>query len=142
MAYYPLKLRMVVSGLIQLNPSDRLSSEEVYSLLCEVREKIKSFHTFHLRKTAFQNIFKFKLNALDVSIDRIKQETNAELFKDGLPFTSASENKSLYKQVPYNPLINSFHKHIAHNDVPSGHMDHSLNFSITNLGNTHRHGDL
>lgn len=92
-----------------------------------------------MRKTAFQNIFKFKLNALDVSIDRIKQETNAELFKDGIPFTSASQNKSNYKSIPYNPLLNSFRKYANQNDIP---LDHSLNFSITNLGNTHRHGDL
>lgn len=65
-----------MAGLIQLNSSDRLSSEEIYSLLREFKEKIKNFISFHMRKTAFQNIFKQKLNALDVSIDRIKEESN------------------------------------------------------------------
>jgi NAD(P)H-flavin reductase len=68
---------MIVAGLIQLHSSDRVSCEEIYSLLKEFKEKINNFHSFHMRKTAFQNIFKYKLNALDVSIDRIKQESNA-----------------------------------------------------------------
>jgi hypothetical protein len=135
--YYPLKLRMIVAGMIQLRPRDRFTSEEVSSLLREYKEKIRNFQTFHLRKTAFELNFREKLAPIEGILSRLKQEMNADLFSN-CPSSFAAQNKS---REDFTSL-----KYTASNRKDGsevhGNFEQSINFSITHLGKTNRHADM
>jgi hypothetical protein len=52
LSYYPLKLRIIVAGLAQIDAHNhRLSSEELVNLLEPFNVKIINFLSFHLKKS-------------------------------------------------------------------------------------------
>lgn len=129
--YYPLKLRVIIAGLIQSRGFDRFTSEEVHGLLAEFGNKISEFQQFHLRKTSFQNRFHHKLLTIEAIIEKLKRESSSVLFSEGLPLISSSFHRPNSNNIKFTPSK----KQGSHD--PAGHSD-SINFSLTNAAKTHQ----
>lgn len=133
--YYPLKLRVIIAGLIQQRGFDRFTCEEVHGLLAEFGNKISEFQQFHLRKTSFQNRFHHKLITIETIIGKLKRESNSVLFTEGIPIISNTlprPNSNNMKSTPS--------KKQGSQD-PVGHSE-SINFSLTNAAKTHHQPEL
>lgn len=135
MGYYPLKLRVIIAGLIQPRGLDRFTCEEVHGLLAEFGNKISEFQLFHLRKTSFQNRFHHKLITIETIIGRLKRESKSVLFTEGIPIISSSLPRPNSNNIKYTPS-----KKQGSQD-PVGHSE-SINFSLTNAAKTHQQPEL
>ena len=59
--YYPIKLKIMIIGLMNLSPKYRFSIQETYDFLKESKEKIKLFRDIHFSRTKMYNIFGKKM---------------------------------------------------------------------------------
>ena len=88
--YYPIKLKIMIIGLMNLSPKYRFSIQETYDFLKESKEKIKLFRDVHFSRTKMYNIFGKKMQFIDALIEWIKQENKEDIYRQGLPLSSAN----------------------------------------------------